>query len=109
MDGGDSNGRGEAGGVAGSKRVAKMSSTCGFTGRGEIAVPLAGEDMINGRIGWETSEKRPERREYGVILGYDVHRMNGYDEVQSRYDKWVCATRCNGLYTMIAESDTFHK
>jgi hypothetical protein len=43
MDG-DPNGRGEAGGVAGAKRVAKRSSTCGFTGRGEIAVPLAAED-----------------------------------------------------------------
>ena len=45
---GDPNGRDEAGGVAGAKRVAKRSSTCGFTGRGEIAVPLAaegGEDM----------------------------------------------------------------
>lgn len=48
MDG-DPNGRGEAGGVAGAKRVAKRSSTSGFTGRGEIAVPLAGdcgEDMV---------------------------------------------------------------
>ena len=43
MDG-DPNGRGEAGGVAGAKRVAKRSSTCGFTGRGEIAVPLVAED-----------------------------------------------------------------
>lgn len=41
---GDPNGRGEAGGVAGAKRVAKRSSTCGFTGRGEIAVPLVAED-----------------------------------------------------------------
>lgn len=48
---GECNGMGEAGGVAGAKRVAKRSLTCGFTGRGEIAVPLVavdGSDMING-------------------------------------------------------------
>ena len=40
MDG-EVNGRGEADGVEGAKRVAKRSSTCGFTGRGE-----GDEDMM---------------------------------------------------------------